>query len=299
MPQPWGEILQNTIDREISGIQNVLGEFCMELLQNQYAQQADQELMADQQNIYYNLNTLRSAMDGLDTYKTDDQKEYYNALLDSVTDDQIVEAADETGAETPTTDLAKTNPKLISGKYIALGLLIGLILVIVCMAIGYACRRKLRVKEDVEELYQVPLLGFLDADKKGRLNGPVCRGINKLFYRRDAKLSREERMRMICAGIRLAAEKAGMQSVYLTGSAGDAESEQLMEWLSKQLKDSVAAVSYGKSIVYDPESLEKMTESDGVVLIERVDTSTYTDIERETELCSTYEVSVIGGIVIR
>ncbi len=292
--ETMAEIICDAIEQEIPDIQDSSGTFSIELLQEQYAERADSDLRSFQQSEYSSLNTLRTAMNNLSNNFSTDQKEYYNILISGVTVEQAADV-DKEEAEI----VASARPKLISRRYVALGLLIGLVLVIVCVAFGYVCRRKLRVKEDVEELYHIPLLGFLEATEKRRLNGPVCRGINRLFFRRDAKYSAEERTRMICAGIRLAAEKAGMKSIYITGSAGDAESEQLMAQLVEQLKDSVESISYGKSVVYDPESLERLTDSDGVVLVERTDESTYADIERETELCGTYDVALIGGIVIR
>ncbi len=287
-------IIRETIEDEAADLQSTFGTFSIGLVQEHYTVKEKDDLMSDQQSKFSSLNTLRTAMNNLSNNFSTDQKEYYNLLISGVT---VEQAADVDTEETETAVAAK--PKLISRRYVALGLLIGLVLVIVCVAIGYVFRRKLRVKEDVEELYHIPLLGFLEASERRRLNGPVCRGINRLFFRRDSKYSAGERTQIICAGIRLAAEKAGMKSIYITGSAGDAESEQLMSQLAEQLKDSVESISYGKSVVYDPESLKRLTDSDGVVLVERTDESAYADIERETELCGTYDVAVIGGIVIR
>ncbi len=293
------EIIRTAVEKEASGLQETIGEFDMELIQDQYAQKADRDLLADQQNKYSGLNTLRTALNNLANSMSDEQKEYYYALLDGTVTNQAVEDKGETETEISTAVVSPAQPKLISGRYVVIGLLVGLVLVIICVMIGYVCKGKLRVKEDIEELYHIPLLGFFEATERTRLKGPVCRGINRFFYRRDAKYSVEERTRMICASIRLAAEKAGMESIYLTGTGENPQSEQLMAQIAEQLKESIQSVSYGRSIIYDPESLERMTTADGVVLVECVDVSAYADMERETELCSTYDAPIIGGIVIR
>ena len=58
------------------------------------------------------------------------------------------------------------------------------------------------------------------------------------------------------------------------------------------------AICQGKSVVYDPESLERMVSADGVVLVEMVDASPYADIQKELELCKMYKIPVIGSVVL-
>ncbi len=266
-----------------------------EIAEVQLAVDAYSELMERyQEGDYADLDDLRLAWYSLYGVMTEDQLAYYDALLDGT-----YEGLADGSVESTPTDVARVQPRVISVRYVGLGLLIGLLFAIIVIAIADVFGRKLRVKEDLVEVYDIPLLGCLDGTPRKLLSGPVCRGINRAFFRRDAKYSEEERLRMIAAGIRLAVEKGEMRIVYLTGTAGDPESEQRMAAIAEQLQGGAAQVAYGKSVVYDPESLEALTAADGAVFVERVDGSTYEDIAKEVAACERYEVPIIGGIVIR
>lgn len=52
------------------------------------------------------------------------------------------------------------------------------------------------------------------------------------------------------------------------------------------------------SIVYDPESLQKMSESDGIVLVEKIDSSRYINIKKEIDMCILNQIPIIGSVVI-
>ncbi len=297
------DALENAWEQRIDELQTSYDELNLTLLQKRCRTQANDELLSFQNTQYTNMNTLRTAMNNLTTGMTQEQLDYYHALLDNVYQD-MPEADAEVGAsaEEDETDIAMEEtgrPRLISKRYVVLGLLVGLLFAIVVIAIAYVFGRKLRVKEDVTEVYGIPLLGFLDGPSIKLLSGPVCRGINRAFTHGETKFTAEERTQMIVAGIRLAAEKGKMKKLYLTGAANDETGASVRDQLAEQLAAAGIHVSTGKSMVYDPMSLEQMTETDGVVFVERVDGSAYEDMAKEKELCERYEVPVIGGVVIR
>ncbi len=268
------------------------------------------ELMTNyREGQYAELDDLRAAWENLYAMFSTEQKEYYDAVLDAAFEDgtigeteadapEVISGEDDMAAGADTAG-GSTVRRLISRRYVALGLLIGLLFVIVAIAIAYVFGRKLRIKEDITEVYDIPLLGFLDGPSIKLLSGPVCRGINRAFTHGEAKFTAEERMQMMVAGIRLAAEKAKMKNLYLTGAANGEAEAKVREELAARLTAAGFTVGTGKSVVYDPESLETMTGADGVILVEHVDASTYEDMAKEAELCRRYEVPVIGGIVIR
>lgn len=103
---------------------------------------------------------------------------------------------------------------------------------------------------------------------------------------------------MICTDIKLAVKKAGIKNIFLTGVCGDAQTEELKKLFEDKLKTAMEEVSCGKSVVYNPDALERLAEAGGVVLFERVDVSAYSDIAKELELCKRYEIPVIGCVVV-
>ncbi len=283
--QSMAEIVKNHISQETTNLQDRYGSFELDLLTETYAEKVDYDLRSFQEGRYTALNNLRGSISGLPSSMTDDQKDYYydliayHAALESEKEALAGEEdAEEEIAEEDAAAIAK--PGIIRWRFIILGLLLGLILACGYILLRYLLASHLRVKEDMEDTYHVPMLGYFPVSEKRQ------------------RFTKEERIEMICAGIRVAAQKDDMKSIYLTGTAGDGESEQIIEQIQASLADSDVQISSGRDVACDPASLEQMTASDGVVFVERVDRSPYADIQKEVELCQTYNIPVIGSVVI-
>ncbi len=278
-------VIKTYIDQNSLELQDIYGEFEMTLFSETYVEQADNTLRSYQDGRYSALNTLRGAINSLTAGMTEDQKEYYYTLVsynlaENGEEEPVPEEEETAEEESAEEENVVSPPEIIRWRFIILGLILGIILACGYIFIRYILAKNLRVKEDLEDTYHVPMLGYLPPDGKRQ------------------RFTREERMEMICAGIRVAIQKAGLKSVYLTGTAGDGESDQIMEQIEAALADSGAQISSGRDVSCDPASLEQMTASDGVVFVERIDRSPYADIQKEVELCQMYNVPVIGSVVI-
>lgn len=291
-------IIQQVVESETAGLKALYGDFDIAVLHKQYYEGASSMLLTAQQTQVSGLNNIKTAMNNVVSNMTEDQKAYYAALLDKET---AGEAADEGEQEDEAEAAPSATPQanVISLKYILLGAFVGVFLACCWIAFRYLIAGALRVKDDLEEVFGTPLLGSLTVSDVGnRFLGQIDRFIVALFAGGRPKFSEEERIEMICAGIRIAAQKADMQSVYVTSACHDEKSEQIRELLCDKLQGEVKTIGQGKSVVYDPESLERMVSSDGVVLVEMVDGSLYADMLKELELCKMYKIPVIGSVVL-
>ncbi len=274
------DIIKTRITQGTAGLQETYGEFEILLLNESYAVKSDNDLRSYQDNRYSALNTLRGAVNSLTSGMTDDQKEYYYTLVsygivENGEEDEFALEEEEEESET-----AVSAPGIIRWRFIILGLFLGVVLACGYILLRYIFSKNLRVKDDLEDAFHIPTLGYIPLKGKRQ------------------RFTREERMEMICAGIRIAVQKADLKNIYFTGTAGDGESEKVMEQMQEALADCGAQVSSGRDVACDPASLEQMTASDGVVFVERVDRSPYADIQKEVELCQMYNVPVIGSVVI-
>ena len=103
---------------------------------------------------------------------------------------------------------------------------------------------------------------------------------------------------MICAGIRICANKQNLESVYFTGASNDEETTRVMELLVKKMKKDGIKAASGTSILYDPQSLETMAESSAVVFVEAIGESLYKDMAKEIEHANRYDVTILVTVVV-
>lgn len=184
----------------------------------------------------------------------------------------------------------------VSAKYIVIGIVVGVIADMGIAAIGYAASSKLRYKDDISQVYKVPVLGFLPHYEKYGSDRGLDRAISKAFWKREYRFSEDERLDMICADIHITLTRENMKKICLISSAQP--DEKIMKAVSDRMKDEVEITSYSGPIINSPAELVSMAGCDGVVMIEEIDTSYYEDIQKEIDYCERYRVPVIGCVVV-
>ena len=211
----------------------------------------------------------------------------------AVNDDPTDEIVDPTTLEIPA--VHKFNI-----KYIILGALVGLFLACGWIVFIAIISGRLLTNDDIESQYGLSQMGVwrVSAKPKG-IFGWLDRLIIKLFDSKGSQFTPEESLEMIAAGIRISSTKNNWKNIYLTSTANDDLTQESLSNLAEKLKGKVGSVSFGKSVVYDPESLEKMSDSDAAVLVEKVDTSKMSEIRTEYSLCKKYEVPIIGYVTLK
>ena len=78
-----GKILKEEIQNIDSELKKVYGDFDLTLVSETYGTKSSADVMNDQTTQMVNMNNMKNAFNNLSNYMSDDQKTYYNALLDS------------------------------------------------------------------------------------------------------------------------------------------------------------------------------------------------------------------------
>ena len=184
----------------------------------------------------------------------------------------------------------------VSPMNIVLGLFLGAAGVAGVVAVIYVLSPKLRVSGDLFEMFGVPVIGSIYMPLKK--NTKIDRWILGLFRKSPSWFTDDMRVSMMCTDVTLAAAKHEVKHLHLTSSCPDKFVVKTLSLFYKNLQGSAERVSCGNSVVYNSEALEQMAAADGVVLVERVDISTYDDIRKEIYFCNRYQIPVLGCIVI-
>lgn len=187
----------------------------------------------------------------------------------------------------------------VSLEYIIAGLFIGFFLAMCVGALQYILSRKLHINDEVSSYYHIPLLGtiYKDATKK-RLFSSVDRCLIKLKDHNQKTFAAEESMKIIATRIKLAVEKRGIHSAYITGANMDKQEMIFAEELEKALNKYGVKVLYGKNLIYDPNTMEAATKIGTVILMETIGASLYSDIEEEIRFCQQNDMKILGAVVV-
>lgn len=304
------ELTQEEVADTFKTLQTTYGEFDYTLLSEQYTESYSESILTLQKAKADMLNNIYNTTHGMIASLTDEQKAYFYALLNNEETVSVELPIEDDGGEDEIVDpntLPIPIPRKVNPKYIVLGAFVGLIIgcgwiVLMAMLCG-----KLLTGDDIEAQYGLSQLGVWRASHpRKKIFGFIDRWLIRLLDSKGAQFSPEESLEMIAAGIRISARKNSWKTIYLTSTANDELTQESLSKLAEKLtgmitksSDSFTNVSYGKSIVYDPESLENFSNADAAVLIEKVDTSKMSEIHSEYALCQKYDVPVIGYVTLK
>jgi len=290
------ELVDGRVSELKSECSEVYGSFDVENTAKIQGYRIDNAVLEGQKAILGQVGALKGNMDNTFSTLNPNQKNYYNACVEhmNLLDDETVEVVDE--VETVSTP--KSSTKKIYPKFIVIGAILGAFLACGWYMMKYLLSSALRNKQDVESAFGFRMLGSVAATPKRKIFGFIDKLVDKIFYGKGPKFTEEERMDMITAGIRITANKNSYDSVYVTGTSNDAETERVQDTILEKLKAAGITVAKGTSVLYDPESLEKMADSSAVVFVERVGKSLNEDIVKEKQLAKEYDIPVIGAVAI-
>lgn len=211
----------------------------------------------------------------VNSYFSAAQKAYYSALFEQYNADEEV-VIDQSG-NSPASDIKTTQAFGNKSTLIKNGLIwmIGAILLVVCACWAkYALSTTIRTVEEVHALFGLPLIGVTGADADDAL--PLIQS-NIVAYARNNECRR----------------------IYMTSSYDEESTLEKCRKISSLFNGKEILVSAGKSILTDSEAVEEITNSDGIILCEKIGKSHYESIFREIELCNNYGVTIIGAVVIK
>lgn len=289
------DVIKEALNNVKDEMRKAYGDFDLIIVSEKYGECPNEYILNDQINCINNINILKNTMNNLTNIMTEQQRQYYVACLDV----KSLENNDLDEIEIQESRTQKTETKVLQYfdiTFILVGLFLGIIIVCFWQGIAYLLSEKLRMANDLEDGFGVRIIGEICDENVKKLNA-LDRKIKEVFYGRKP-ISIEENMAVLCTSIRTSAQKMGMKSIYLTTSSSNANVMSVLEKICGELKNGVEEVAYGPSIVYNSDSIEKMAQSEGIVLVERIGDSKYMDIKKEIEKCCANKVTVLGSIVI-
>ena len=173
-------------------------------------------------------------------------------------------------------------------KFAVVGGVLGAFMVVFVVCVVFLMNGKIYSANELRSRFKVKILGVLPGEKKAR---GIDAWLNRLEGR--AQGPAEHEYVLIAANIRNYAAEG--QTILVTGTAAGEKIRQAAEALAKELTGM--KVIAGGNMLQDAETLRRLPETDGVVLVEQCNVSAYGKIELEIEKTSNLEKEVLGCVV--
>ena len=262
-----------------------VGQHDLVLMNESYSNVVDNKLLTYKLD---RVNSIVAMQERIDTLKETLSPEQLD-IVESNIEQARTESDREAGELEQDTDTVVS----VSKKYVAVGALGGIVLACLFIIISYIMRGTINKAEDLQYLYNIRILG--------RINFRIKKNIflslwNRIIGRPEDSLSIEEQIAFLKANLKLVCEKNQIGKILLSGY--EAEQSEYLKDAFSILDQCGVRVEYVKDLFASPEALNKLSEFDNIVFVERIRKSRYTEIVKEIEICAEQDINILGAVVI-
>ena len=290
------DVIKKRMQAYTEQLQQVFGEFSVQNISEQYYLSSDSTVSTQKMNVVSAMNSAYSYMNNVTNVFTEDQLTYFN-LLTKPLDESMNQEERDTAEQNVADTAVKMN--YFSTKYVLVGVIAGAFLVALWYACVYIITQTVKDTDDLKVVTGLPIFGTVLSNGELDKRNKVDKWIVSLFSRGKKKEDDAVLLERVCHEIELQAKKKEVKNILLTSSAGNEDIALIMDKVQQKLTELGVSAVKSDSIASDSiEALEQLQKADGVVFVEQLMKSSREDIRKETELCSRYQVEMLGNVAV-
>ena len=286
------EAVKTYIEKQQEKISSKLGSHELILLSESAGTVVSTDVMKQQVDYRNTICNLEATIAAAKAGFSEDQKQYYTLLMKENGLEDITDVEqDDMEEEQPVT----ASPAA-SKKYVVLGAVLFAFVYAVILCMGYIFNSRIRVNDELQDLYGIPQIGLVVKDSKKKMF--LDKWISNLRHYGKREFTAEQSMELAFTALKIAAVKNGLNNVCLLGCNLSAGADKVCESLKDVLEKEGITVTILNNVLYDAEAMEKLGTVKGAVLVEKAGSTLYNEITGELELLKRQEIVVLGGITV-
>lgn len=252
-----------TIQQNAKDTEEKYSEIAIEKLIGVASIEVNNSIQSKQYSMMQQLHAAKSVLTAYRYELSNEQQAYYTALLTG--------EVEGLGSTTQTEEVSLFNIKIT-----ILGAIAGTFVMIFVVLLQYLLSDTLKVKEDITQTFNKHVFGEFVISK-------MCQN--------DWKL--------LCENIKYTCKKKSVKKLLIAGTHSDAEISQLEQQLSDALKDDFMQIDIALIEKDNADIVEYIKNQDAILCVEKIQKSSYTNIQHEIEIYEYYEIPVLGFVLIK
>ena len=89
------------------------------------------------------------------------------------------------------------------------------------------------------------------------------------------------------------------KNILLCSTLSEGSTSDYISRITDFLKEKSVTSDVALGVISDPASIDKVTDSDGLVFFESIGESTYENIDKEVEMANNLGIKVLGSVVVK
>lgn len=282
-------IIKHKVDTIAQDVKAFYGEHNILLVDEMYTENANTDILREQQTRNNELIAIRSEMDVMDDAFTGPVLSYYNGLVSGT----LVNSTAQSDTEMPQSNVGVVRAGI---KYALLGSVIAATLVVAYVMFTYMFSSRLHSQEELTQLTRTTVLGSVNTSPEKR---KFMKCIDRFICKKFEILNEGKEIELVCSNVCVSMQKKNYQKICLVTSTEDSDVQQVVAQMQEKIQKGLVEVYEGIDILKNAMKLEKMLLSDCVVVVEKENASKCAEIKRVVELCETHQVDVLGSVMLR
>lgn len=267
-------------------IKNILGEHDLSIVNQSYGVISDTEIAAFQKTILADLASMKRELATAKSNLSNAGQQYYQLLAENK---DLIEIA-------PTKPIVEPS---LNTKYIFFGAIIGIFLYAFILFLIYIFNTKIRFTDNLQELYGIPQLGMIPAEKNlKKLFSFIDKWLLSLRNHNKRQFPPDKALNLATSAVKIAARKEKLPEITFIGCNFKKRSLDICEKIKAQLENDNIQTNILDNVLYDAQAMNELEHARGVVLLESVNSTLCIEIANEIELLKRQGIKILGGILL-
>lgn len=274
-------------------IEEAMGKHEIVLLNQSDAVAADMGILDSQKSMIDEIASMETAILQYKDAFTAEERRYYDLM--AAADDKDTDEAED-GLQEPALNAEISLG--ISIKYVVLGTFLALFMYALIFFVRYVFNTKLAASDSLQDLYGIPQLGMIPQQQESRK--PFAFVDQWILSLRDSggrRFTKDEAVQLSAAAVKMAAVKEGTGKICLVGCGLTGQASEVCEVIRDELAKEGIRAEILNNVLYDAQAMYSLEGAGAAVLVERAQSTLYSEIARETELFARQGITILGGII--
>lgn len=284
--------------------EQTIGSHDIALVSESYTETADSSVLEQQKKIRSGILEMQAEQARYLGAFTEQEQEYYDFLAALNTGQDGAQA--ETGMTADEIQPSGTDSAagIFTGvriRYVLTGMALAVFLYAGCIFLRYVLDEKIRVSDNLKELYGVAQLGIIPGQPGAyRRFAFVDQWIYDFRNRGRQIFQREEAVRILAASVKMAAVKQNIRAICLVSCDREESIRTVCQAVKQELEDmhSCTGIRLLENVLCDADAMCHLEQAEGVVLAVQAGVSRCSEVAQELELLHRLEIPVLGGIMM-
>lgn len=280
-----GSVISEEIDARKDEFRDIYGDYQIEKVGEQTFTNRDDEMARNQVTVINRNSALENMMKATGDNLSQSAKSYYMDLINTQAEEIV-----------PDEGKRPLSLKKIYPKWIAVGLVAGIVVFAIFLAVVYILSDRIKTPEEVEECAGVPVLAAVREGKKP-LRG-IDHLLDRLFYGKSPAFSTEEGLQAIKDRIVFRKEHRPGEKVVLSVDQDDSDAAVFAEKLKLSFSGILEArvqENFANSTAF----MENMKDIDGIILVKRLKNSRFATLVKEYHAAEMANVKILGAVLLK